>query len=62
MRELSLSDWQRRFLQKAVKDTPADRRDHFLQQVTKQLTSEPVSDAAVAAAVFEQMDLLCFRS
>ena len=54
-RPLSLSDRPLHLLQSAAKAVPAERRELFLQDVAKHLTSEP-SDPAVVAAINAQLD------
>jgi hypothetical protein len=58
-RPLSLSDRQLRLVTAAAKAVPQSRRDSFLKEVARHLTSEP-SDAAVLAALNVQLDRLSF--
>jgi hypothetical protein len=54
---LSLSDRQLRLIQTAARAVPVERRDLFLQNVAKHLTSEP-TDSAVIAALNAALDRL----
>jgi hypothetical protein len=56
-RPIGLTDRQVRFLEKAIRAVPPRQREHFMAAVAKHLLPEP-SDAALAAAVNAQMDLL----
>jgi hypothetical protein len=56
-RPLSLSDRQMHLPRTAAKAVPVEKRDEFLQTVSKHLFGEP-SDSALVAALNAQLDRL----